>query len=48
MREGNDVRNDIYLPDQEEVWIDYLNREKYPADRYSIILQRRSGNFRYL
>ena len=29
--EGNDVRNHIYLPDQEEVWIDYLTGEKYPG-----------------
>lgn len=26
---GNDVRNHIYLPDSEEVWIDYLTGEKY-------------------
>lgn len=27
--EGNDVRNHIYLPDPDEVWIDYLTGEKY-------------------
>lgn len=26
---GNDVRNNIYLPDKEQVWIDYLTGEKY-------------------
>lgn len=26
---GNDVRNRIYLPDKEEVWIDYLTGQKY-------------------
>ncbi len=26
---GNDVRNNIYLPDAEEIWIDYLTGEKY-------------------
>lgn len=26
---GNDVRNHIYLPDKEEIWIDYLTGEKY-------------------
>lgn len=26
---GNDVRNNIYLPDQEQIWIDYLTGEKY-------------------
>lgn len=29
--EGNDVRNHIYLPDENEVWIDYLTGEKYPG-----------------
>ena len=26
---GNDVRNRIYLPDENQVWIDYLTGEKY-------------------
>lgn len=26
---GNDVRNHIYLPDREQIWIDYLTGEKY-------------------
>lgn len=26
---GNDVRNQIYLPDQTQIWIDYLTGEKY-------------------
>jgi len=26
---GNDVRNDIYLPDSKEVWIDYFTGEQY-------------------
>lgn len=26
---GNDVRNRIYLPDEEEVWTDYLTGQKY-------------------
>ena len=26
---GNDVRNGIYLPDENEIWIDYLTGEKY-------------------
>ena len=26
---GNDVRNHIYLPDADQVWIDYLTGEKY-------------------
>lgn len=26
---GNDVRNNIYLPDSQEIWIDYLTGEKY-------------------
>ena len=26
---GNDVRNNIYLPDEKQIWIDYLTGEKY-------------------
>ena len=26
---GNDVRNGIYLPDEKEIWIDYITGEKY-------------------
>ncbi len=26
---GNDVRNNIYLPDKEQIWIDYFTGEKY-------------------
>ncbi|MFQ7312044.1 MAG: TIM-barrel domain-containing protein [Sellimonas sp.] len=26
---GNDVRNHIYLPDKDQIWIDYLTGEKY-------------------
>ena len=26
---GNDVRNHIYLPDENQIWIDYLTGEKY-------------------
>lgn len=27
--EGNDIRNDIYLPDEEQIWIDYFTGEQY-------------------
>lgn len=26
---GNDVRNDIYLPDEDQIWIDYFTGEQY-------------------
>lgn len=26
---GNDIRNDIYLPDEEQIWIDYFTGEQY-------------------
>lgn len=26
---GNDVRNHIYLPDPEQIWVDYLTGELY-------------------
>ena len=26
---GNDIRNDIYLPDEEQVWIDYFSGKQY-------------------
>lgn len=28
---GDDIRNNIYLPDTEEVWIDYFSGTKYPG-----------------
>ena len=30
---GNDIRNNIYLPDEEQIWIDYLTGEKYQGGR---------------
>ena len=26
---GNDIRNDIYLPDEDQIWIDYFTGEQY-------------------
>lgn len=31
--EGNDIRNDIYLPDENQVWVDYLTGEQYQGGR---------------
>ena len=31
--EGNDVRNGIYLPDEEQIWIDYWSGQRTAADR---------------
>ena len=27
--EGNDIRNDIYLPDEDQIWIDYFSGKQY-------------------
>ncbi|PWX49480.1 alpha-xylosidase, partial [Clostridium perfringens] len=27
--EGNDIRNNIYLPDEEQIWIDYFTGKQY-------------------
>ncbi|MFR2767187.1 MAG: hypothetical protein ACLTAI_01890 [Thomasclavelia sp.] len=26
---GNDIRNNIYLPDEDQVWIDYFTGKQY-------------------
>src|SRR5699024_9907826 len=31
--QGNDIRNDIYLPDEDQVWIDYFTGEQYQGGR---------------
>ena len=46
--QGNDIRNNIYLPSTADTWIDYFTGDSIVVDRLLTTLMHHYGNFLYL